>query len=173
MLERTFGACLVRVVKDDITMLDVDAFVFHARPDLALGSGVGTAIAVRGGPSIQAELKSLAPLASTQAVVTGGGKLKAKHVIHVTAPRFQEENLPDKLAASLRNALRTAGERGMARLAVPPLGVGFYGVPLDLCARTTMAEVRRQIEAGGTLREVIICVRDTHEIAAFERELSA
>lgn len=172
MLERTFGVCLVRVLKDDITMLDVDAFVFHARPDLALGSGVGTAIAVRGGPAIQAELKTLAPLACGQAVVTAGGKLKAKHIIHVAAPRFQEEDLERKLAASVRNALRAADDHHIGRLALPALGVGFYGVPLDLCARITIAEVRQHLAAGGTLRDAIICVRDTQDIAAFERELS-
>jgi O-acetyl-ADP-ribose deacetylase (regulator of RNase III) len=173
MLERTFGACLVRVLKDDITTLAVDAFVFHARSDLALGSGVGTAVAVRGGPSIQAELKALAPLASGQAVITAGGKLKARHVIHVAAPRFQEEDRERKLAESVRNALRAADEHRIERLALPPLGVGFYGVPLDLCARITIAELRRHLAADSSLREVTICVRDTRDVAVFARELSA
>ncbi len=168
MPERTLGSCLVRVVRDDITTLDVDAFVFDARPDLLLGSGFGTAIAVRGGPAIQSELKPLAPLAAGQSVVTSAGKLKAKHIIHVVGPRFQEADVERKLAESLRSALAAAEQHAVERLAVPPLGVGFYGVPLDACARVTIDEVRRHLEAGSGLRELTICVRDSHEIAPFE-----
>ena len=173
MREAIIDGCLVRVLKDDITTLDIDAFVFNARPDLVLGAGFGTAIALRGGPSIQAELKTLAPLDVGQAVVTSGGKLKAKHIIHVVGPRFQEEDLERKLAEAVRSALGAAEARAIARLALPPLGVGFYGVPLDVCARVTVSELRRHLAQGSLLREVIICVRDTHEIAPFERELRA
>ncbi len=171
MRETILENCIVRIVKDDITTLDVDAFVFAARPDLALGSGFGTAIAVRGGPSIQAELKGLGPLAVTKAVTSGGGKLKAKHIIHVVAPRFQEDDLERKLAESVRNVLDAAEQLGVARLALPPLGVGFYAVPLDTCARVTVAELRRHLAAHGSLRDLTICVRDSHEAAPFEREL--
>jgi O-acetyl-ADP-ribose deacetylase (regulator of RNase III) len=173
MTEAIINGCLVRVLKDDITALDIDAFVFNARPDLVLGAGFGTAIALRGGPSIQAELKTLGPLDVGQAVVTAGGKLKAKHIIHVVGPRFQEENLEHKLAESVRSALRAAEARGIARLALPPLGVGFYGVPLDTCARVMISELRGRLAQGSGLQEVLICVRDTHEIAPFEREIRA
>jgi len=173
MFEVTLGNCVVRVVQDDITMLDADAFVFDARPDLLLGAGVGTAIAVRGGPSIQAELKALAPLAAGQAVVTAAGKLKAKHIVHVVGPRFQEEDIEGRLAEAIENAARAAGASGIKRLAVPALGVGFYGVRLDTCARVTVATLARVVHEGSALEEVIICVRDTHETAPFERELLA
>lgn len=173
MLERTLGSCLVRVVRDDITTLDVDAFVFDARPDLVLGAGFGTAIAVRGGPAIQAELKSLAPLAAGQAVVTAAGKLKASRIIHVVGPRFQEDDLERKLEEATRSALAAATQHGVTRLALPPLGVGFYGVPLETCARVMMAEVRRHLAQDGGLREVVVCVRDTHEIAPFAEHLAA
>ena len=173
MFEATIGNCLLRLVQDDITMLDTDAFIFNARPDLLLGAGVGTAIAVRGGPSIQAELKTLAPLAAGQAVVTAAGKLKAKHIVHVVGPRFQEDDLARRLAVALVNALEAAERAGIRRIALPALGVGFYGVPLELCARVTAATLQRVVAAGGSLQEVVVCVRDTHEVAPFERELRA
>ncbi len=172
VIETTIETCAVRIVKDDITMLDVDAFVFDARPDLVLGAGVGTAIAVRGGPTIQAELKTLAPLAAGQAVVTTGGKLKAKHIIHVVGPRFQEADLERRLADAVQTVLRAADEHGLTRVALPALGVGFYGVGLEVCARVTMAQLRRHLSAGSPLRELTICVRDTHEVAPFTRELT-
>ncbi len=172
MPDATPGPCTIRIVRDDITLLDVDAFVFDARPDLVLGAGFGTAIAMRGGPAIQAELKQLAPLARCQAVVTTAGKLKARHIIHVVGPRFQEEDLERRLADSLRTAFAAAERTGVTRLAVPPLGVGFYGVPLGMCARVTMTELRRHLEKGSALREVVVCVRDTREIAPFERAMA-
>ncbi len=173
MPDATPGPCTIRIVRDDITLLDVDAFVFDARPDLVLGAGFGTAIAVRGGPSIQAELKTLAPLGPGRAVVTAAGKLKAKHIVHVVGPRFHEDDLERRLAESVRNALAAAEKAGVARLALPPLGVGFYGVPLDACARITIAELHRHLQRGSGLREVVVCVRDSHEIAPFERALAS
>jgi O-acetyl-ADP-ribose deacetylase (regulator of RNase III) len=173
MFEVTLGNCVVQVVRDDITMLDTDAFVFGARPDLLLGAGVGTAIAVRGGPSIQAELKALAPLAAGQAVVTAAGKLKARHIVHVVGPRFQEEDIEGRLAEAIGHAVRAAEASGIKRLALPALGVGFYGVPLEACARVTVATLARLLGPGSGLEQLIICVRDAHETAPFERELRA
>ena len=66
---------VVRLIKDDITDLDVDAFVFYAQPDLQLGAGFGNAISVRGGPTIQKELENLGPVATGEAVVSEGGNL--------------------------------------------------------------------------------------------------
>ncbi len=173
MTEATIEGCLVRIVRDDITLLDVDAFVFAARSDLALGSGFGTAIALRGGPSIQAELKTLAPVTVGNAVISGAGKLKAKQIIHVVAPAFLEDELDAKLSRSVASALQVAERHGVTRLALPPIGVGFYGIPAEVCARVTMTEVARHLRAGSRLREVILCVRDEHDVAPFAQALDA
>ena len=81
MMERRLNGAVVRVVQGDITDLEVEAFVYDARPDLVLGSGYGGAIAQRGGPAIQAELKTKGPLEVGQATVSGAGNLKAKHIV--------------------------------------------------------------------------------------------
>ena len=67
----------LRLIKGDITDLEVEAFVFYARPDLALGSGFGSAIARRGGQSIKKELDQIGKIQPTEAVITSGGDLKA------------------------------------------------------------------------------------------------
>ena len=82
---------VVRLVKDDVTDLEVDAFVFYAQHDLALGSGFGTAISARGGPAVQKELEGQGPLATCEVVVSGAGNMKADHIIHAVGPRFQED----------------------------------------------------------------------------------
>lgn len=164
---------LIRVVKDDISAMDVDAFVFYADNDLKLGSGYGGAIAVRGGPAIQEELNELGEQKTTAVVVTGGGKLKAKHILHAVGPKFQEADTEQKLHKTVRNTLKRAEKLGIARLALPPMGAGFYGIPLDAAARITFAAIKDHLESKTKLEEVIICVRDKREYKPFEAGLSA
>jgi len=163
----------VRLTKDDVTDLDVDAFVFYAQSDLALGTGFGGAISVRGGPSIQKELDELAPVALGEAVVSAAGKLKAKHIIHAVGPKFQEENTEAKLRTTVLNSLKRAQEVGVERLAFPAMGAGYYGVPSDLCARVMLEVIKGFLEGETTVKEVIICVFDTGQYEAFKAQLES
>jgi O-acetyl-ADP-ribose deacetylase (regulator of RNase III) len=169
---RVHGSVL-RLVTADITMLDVEAFVFYARPDLALGSGFGNAIARRGGPAIKKELDALGPIAPTDAVVTSGGELKARHIVHAAGPVFQEEGLPDKLRATIIRALARAEERGIGQIALPAMGAGFYGVPLPACATLMVSTIASYLSNHTGIREVILCANDARERAAFDGPLAA
>jgi len=162
---------VLRILKDDITILDIDAFVFYARPDLVLGSGFGGAIATRGGPKIQEELKKIGSVEPTEAAVSSGGNLKARYIIHAAGPRFQEENLEDKLRATVRSVLRRAEENKVQRLAFPAMGVGFYGVPLETCARITLGTVKEYLKNETSLKEVVFCLSDSREVRAFEEQM--
>ena len=73
--EKKFKEKRIRIVKDDITTLEVDAFVFYASPDLQLGAGFGNAISMRGGPAIQEELKKFGAVETGAAVTTSGARL--------------------------------------------------------------------------------------------------
>ena len=162
----------VRLIKADLTDLDADAFVFYAQSDLALGSGYGTAISVRGGPTIQKELEALAPVAAGEAVVTAAGKLKARHIIHAVGPRFQEEDLEGKLRTTMRNALARAEEQDIDSLAFPAMGAGYYGIAPQLCARVMVEEIRSHLEGETGLEEVVICVLDSQQYNAFQGALA-
>jgi O-acetyl-ADP-ribose deacetylase (regulator of RNase III) len=158
---------VVRLIKGDITVLDVDAFVFYAQSNLALGSGFGTAISARGGPTIQKELEALAPVATGEAVVTAAGKLKARHIVHAVGPRFQEENTEGKLRTTMRSTLRRAEEARVKTLALPAMGAGYYGIDSGLCARVMLEEIKRHLEGETGIEEVVICVLDTAQHQAF------
>jgi O-acetyl-ADP-ribose deacetylase (regulator of RNase III) len=164
---------MLRLIRDDITDLDVDAFVFYAQPDLALGSGFGTAISVRGGATVQKELEELAPVATGEAVVTGAGNLKARQIIHAVGPRFQEEDTESKLRATLTSVLRLAEKEGVKRLALPAMGAGYYGIPPELCARVMADTISNHLQDDTGLEEVIICVLDSRQHDAFAGPLSA
>lgn len=163
----------VRVTRDDITTLDVDAFVFYAQHDLQLGAGYGRAISVRGGLSIQKELDTLAPLETCQAVVTAAGELKARFIIHAVGPRFAEEDTEGKLRRTMANVLARAEQHALASLAFPPMGAGFYGIPPDLCARVMIEELARHLRVATGLDDVILCPLDTKQHRAFETALAA
>lgn len=162
----------LRLVQGDITALDVEAFVFYARPTLELGSGFGSAIARRGGPAIKKALDAIGSIATTEAVVTSGGNLKAKHIVHAAGPAFQEERLEEKLRATIANALRRAEERGITQIAFPPMGAGFYGVPLPVSAKLTIEAIASHLSNSTGIREVVLCANDGRERAAFEAALS-
>ena len=164
---------VIRLVKGDITELDADAFVFYARPDLVLGSGFGTAISVRGGPAVQQELAELGPVPVGEAVVTGAGNLRATWIIHAVGPRFQEEGTEAKLRATVLSVLRRAEERGIARLALPAMGAGYYGIPNDVCARVMLGAIRDHLAGPTGLAEVVVCVLDTPQFTSFEALLGA
>jgi O-acetyl-ADP-ribose deacetylase (regulator of RNase III) len=162
---------VVRLIKGDITDLDVDAFVFYAQPDLALGSGFGGAIAVRGGPSIQKDLETLAPVATGEAVVSAAGNLKADCIIHAVGPRFREEDTEGKLRTTVLSSLRCAEEIQVGRLAFPAMGAGYYGIPPDVCARVMLEVIAGHLRGTTCIKEVVICVLDTRQYNAFKDQL--
>ena len=157
---------------DDLTLLEIDAFVFYAQPDLAIGAGYGTMLSIRGGPSIQKELEALAPVATGEAVVTGAGRLKAEHIIHAVGPKFLEEDTEGKLRTTMRNTLSRAEENKIKRLALPAMGAGYYGIDPGLCARVMLEEIKRHLAGETGIEQVIICVLDTPQHKAFHDQLA-
>lgn len=169
--ELKIGQSTLRLVRGDITDYPAEAFVYYARHDLALGSGYGTAIAVRGGTAIQEELKALGPLETTRAVMTSGGKMKARHIIHAVGPRFQEEGLEPKLRQTVLSCLRLAEEKGIRHLVFPPMGAGFYGVPLPLSAEVTLGTIIDYLSGKTGIERVDVCLLDNREYKPYRERL--
>jgi O-acetyl-ADP-ribose deacetylase (regulator of RNase III) len=171
--EKQFRDSNLKIQKGDLTDLNIESFVFYAREDLKLGSGFGTAISVRGGPSIQEELDKLAPIKMCEAVITNAGEMKAGFIVHVVGPRFQEEDMDGKLRTAIVNALKAADKKGIADIAFPPMGAGFYGVPLDQSARITLNTIKEYLLGDTTLKNVTVCLLDNREYRQFEREFAS
>jgi O-acetyl-ADP-ribose deacetylase len=162
-----------KLIKDDLSAMDVEAFVFYARKDLALGSGYGTAISTRGGPTIKSELEKIGGAKTTDAVISKAGQLKAKYIIHAVGPEFQEPDLQKKLWDTIENALKCADKNGIKQVAFPLMGTGFYGVPIDTCIKV-MNEVMTKYLSGPTgINEIIICAKDNREYNAFSKMLES
>lgn len=172
MVERRVGDKVIRLIRGDITDMEVDAFVFDLTADCKLGSGYGGAIATRGGKVVQDQLGAVGTLPTGEAVVTTGGNLKAKFVIHVNGPKFHEPDTPGKLARSVQSALRRADEKGLAALAFPPIGTGLYQVPMDLCAKVLLDTVGEHLKGSTSLREVLFVALDSREYAPFAKAMN-
>ncbi len=170
-IEKKINKTVVRLEHGDLTALAVDAWVFYAREDLDIGSGYGTAITSRGGVAVRKELENIGSIKMGEAVISGAGEMAAKHIIHACGPKFQEADMEKKLRDCMRASLAVANENGFETLAYPPMGAGFYGVPLDLCAAAMLQTIQAFAEAETSLREIIICVIDYRDYVPFKKQM--
>ncbi len=170
---KTVKGKTIRLEKGDLMGLAVDGVVFYAREDLQLGSGFGTAMQVRGGAALKKELSALGGIAVGEAVVTSGGDMRPRHIVHACGPKFHEPDTEAKLRKCIHSALQAASEAGLATVAFPPMGTGFYGVPMELSARVLLEVTRRFLEVDDRIHEVTICVMDDREFRAFQPRLEA
>ena len=103
--------------------MEVEAFVFDITEDVKLGSGFGGAIQQRGGIVIQKQLDEIGSCPTGEAVVTEAGILKADWIIHANGPKFREEDEEGQAPQqTVKSALARAEEKGVKRLAFPPIG---------------------------------------------------
>lgn len=161
----------IGLVKADITEFDTDCFVYYCVSSLKLGAGFGGAVAVRGGPAIQKELDELAPIEPCEAVMTGAGELKANYIIHANGPKFQEEDIDGKLRKTIINVLKLADQKGIKRIAFPPLGTGFYGIPLEKSAGISLYTIKEYLQGETGIEQVVFCAMDSSEYKPFKAKL--
>ena len=171
MLETKNIASVIHLEIGDLTTMEIEAIVFYAQPDLLLGSGFGNAIAVRGGSSIQEELKTLGTISTGEAVITSAGELKSNYIIHAVGPRFQESGIEEKLNTTMQSVLRIAEEKQIREICFPPMGTGFYGIPLELSARVMFEVIQKHLSGNSVLEKVVICLIDQREYKAFQKIL--
>lgn len=163
---------IVNLEEGDITESGVDAIVNPANTNLVLGAGVAGAIDRKGGPGVQKECDRLRPIQVGQAVLTGGGKLRARHVIHAVGPRMGEGEEDRKLADATRSVLRLATEYHLSSVAFPAISTGVFGYPKERCAKVMLQATVEFLESEKTsLREIVFCLYDTEAFNLFRREL--
>jgi O-acetyl-ADP-ribose deacetylase (regulator of RNase III) len=171
MTERKIGEKVLRLVRGDITDMEVEAFMFDITEDVRLGSGFGGAIQQRGGIVIQKQLDEIGSCPTGEAIVTEAGILKADWIIHANGPKFREEEEEAKLKKTVESVLARAEEKGVKRLAFPPIGTGLYQVPLDLCTRVMVDTITDHLANGSALEEVLIVAPDNREFNPFKAKI--
>jgi O-acetyl-ADP-ribose deacetylase (regulator of RNase III) len=146
----------------DLTREDVDAIVNAANSSLLGGGGVDGAIHRAGGPEILAACRRIREtthpqgLPAGEAVITTGGRLAARHVIHTVGPIHGHHGgeEPRLLAACYERSIALAAHHGLATIAFPAISTGVYGYPKDAAAQVARSAIEAALRVHGTMREV-------------------
>ena len=174
-MERKIGDAILQLVQGDITELDTDAIVNAANARLVMGGGVAGAIRRKGGPAIQEECNRAASRGGTfvgGAVITTGGNLRAKHVIHAVGPRQGEGDEDRKLKNATLNSLKLADEQNLKSIAFPAISTGIFGYPLDKCAKIMLSTAIEHLGGKTGLKKVVFCLHDSLAFDTFAAELA-
>jgi len=177
MTEAQIGSTKISLHRGDITRQQVDAIVNAANSGLRGGGGVDGAIHRAGGPSIIDECDAIRKQQGGcdpgQAVITSGGRLPARHVIHAVGPiwRGGKTNEAQTLASAYRISLSIAADYGLKTIAFPSISTGAYGYPLDEAAAVAMSAVVEFARNDAALSEVRFVLFDEFTFRAYEDAL--
>jgi len=167
---------VLELLDGDLTEMDTDAIVNAANSRLVLGGGVAGAIRRKGGPRIQAECDKIGGTFVGGAVITTGGNLKAKHVIHAVGPRMGEGDEDQKLKNATLNSLKIADKNNLKSISFPAISTGIFGFPIGRCAEIMLKTTIDYLKGQTGLQRVVFCLfgRDSYEVFAnqLQRETS-
>ena len=171
-MDKQVGQAVIEVNQCDITEMDTDAIVNAANAQLILGAGVAGAIRTKGGPKIQEECDAIGGTFVGGAVITTGGNLKARHVIHAVGPRMGEGNEEEKLKNATLNSLKLTDENNLTSITFPAISTGIFGFPKERCAEIMLGAVIDYLEKGDTgLRRVVFCLHGASSYEIFSETL--
>src|SRR5205814_4191606 len=144
----TIGQASLETERGDISQAKVDAVVNAANNHLWMGAGVAGALKRAGGLEIEREAVAKGPVEIGEAVVTSGGALPARYVIHAVVMGQDLQTDQSKIRMATRNSLIRARELAIASMAFPALGAGVGGFPPDQAADAMIEECLSFIENG-------------------------
>jgi len=172
------NSSVLRLIQGDITEQSTDAIVNAANSGLMGGGGVDGAIHRAGGPAILEECKKIRSekgrLPPGQAVLTTGGTLPARYVIHTVGPVWHggTSNEAETLASAYQESLALAVKQGLTSISFPSISTGAFGYPLAEAARVAIKTVTDFLQQGTTLNQVIFVLFDQRTFAAYRQALA-
>ncbi len=159
---------ILELIQGDITEQTTDAIVNAANAVLQLGGGVAGAIRRRGGPAIQEECNRIGGTHVGGAVITTGGNLPAKHVIHAVGPIHGDDHEDEKLKDATLNSLKLADKNRLKSIAFPAISTGIFGFPKDRCATIMLSTTVAYLDGPTGLEKVVYCLYDKKTLELFE-----
>ena len=172
-MRKQVNQSIIELVDGDITEQETDAIVNAANEHLVLGGGVAGAIRRKGGPKIQEECNIKGGTYVGGAVITTGGNLKAKHVIHAVGPRMGEGDEDVKLRSATINSLKVAEDQGLTSIAFPAISTGIFGFPIDRCAKIMLIATISYLKERTKLKKVAFVLWGQEAYSVFENTLSS
>lgn len=157
----------IKILRGDITDIEVDAVVNAANTSLLLGGGVAGAIRKKGGDSIQKECNRIGSIPLGEAAITEAGRLKSKFVIHAAGMHIGVLVTEQSLRVTTKNSLMRADEKGVKTMAFPAIGTGVGGYSVDRCAKVMIDVVVKHLKNEKTSIEEVYFVlfdKPTHRV---------
>ena len=165
------GNATLEVLWGDITEQDVEAIVNAANNHLWMGSGVAGAIKRAGGPQIERETVAQGPIPVGEAVVTSGGRLNARYVIHAAGMGQDLRTDADKVELATRNSLNRAEEKGIRSVAFPAIGTGVGGFSVETCARVMISAAVDHLAKPSCIERVVFVLFDQAGYEVFREQV--
>ena len=176
--EVTVNQAKLRIIQGDITRQATDAIVNAANSGLMGGGGVDGAIHRAGGLTILEECKQIVArqgrLPTGKAVITTGGNLKAKYVIHTVGPIWHGGNKgePELLASAYQQSLKIAAEKNINSVSFPSISTGAYGYPVGQASEVALdAAITFLSQRTASLREVVFVLFDSRTLGVYSSAL--
>ncbi|MCD4812193.1 macro domain-containing protein [bacterium] len=178
-METVFGSTQLMLEKGDITKHAVDAIVNPTTPHLIGGGSVAAAIHRAGGRAIAFEcrqlIRAIGRLQPGKAVITGGGILPAKHVIHTAGPVWQKD--PGRaawvLAGSYKESLVLAEKMALKTIGFPSIGTGMGDYPVREASQAALESVKAYLLRGTTLVRVVFILYSDEHLHVYQETLQA
>lgn len=170
----TINKSILELVEGDITKEETEAIVNAANSGLRGGGGVDGAIHRAGGPQIMEECRKIGGCPTGNAVITSGGRLKAKYVIHAVGPIYHggEKGEAELLAGAYRNSLKRASENRIRSVSFPSLSTGAYGYPFDQAAPVALKMIVEYLKVHEEINVVRFVLFGAESYRAYEAALT-
>ncbi len=178
LIKKPVNQATLSIIEGDITRQATDAIVNAANSSLMGGGGVDGAIHRAGGPAILAECKQIVSrqgrLPTGKAVITTGGNLKARYVIHTVGPVWHggTGGEAELLDSAYKESLKLAAEKRLASIAFPSISTGAYGYPVDEAAKIALRAVISFLGKATSIKEVVFVLFDSRTFAAYASALN-
>lgn len=164
----------MKLIKEDITTLDIDCIVNAANEHLMPGGGVSGAIHRAAGAELAVECMRIGHCGVGEARITKGYNLKAKYVIHTVGPIWHggTEGENQYLFNCYKKSLLLSTHHGIETIAFPNISTGIYGYPKELAAETAIKAVSLHQNSGRKLKQVIFCCFDDENYSIYDKLLT-
>lgn len=169
----TVGKTRLSLIRGDITGQSTDAIVNAANSGLMGGGGVDGAIHRIGGPAILEQCRKIIAeigrLDTGKAVITGGGNLPAKYVIHTVGPVWHggHGREAEMLASAYKESLKLANTNDLKSISFPSISTGAYGYPLSEAAKVALTTVVNFLKKQTTLEQVYFVLYDSGALQTY------
>ncbi len=178
--EFDIGKSKMYLIKGDITEMETNAIVNAANSTLMGGGGVDGAIHRKGGPKILEECRKIRQtsypegLPTGKAVITSGGNLKAKKVIHTVGPvwRGGSHGEPQLLAQAYVNSLQIAISNKLPSIAFPSISTGAFGYPIEKASRIALKTIKQFLEDNPGLDEVVFVLFSEADLEVYRNAVT-